>query len=195
MFHRAPLLLLPLLLAGCGQQPDPHLYVMSPVPEAQSDADGEAEPVVAVLRVRLPEYLDRPQLVSRNGTNSLEIDDDNRWGEPLDTSVLRVLAENLSHYLPNARVVVPQEARAQKVRYEYLVALDAYEADGQGNAVMRGRWHLNDTRNGKVIADGRIDQQRHLASPTPAAVVGAMNENLNDASRQIAEATARDVGQ
>lgn len=180
-------------VAGCAQRPDPRLYVMSPVPEAANPGDSTAEPVMAVLRVRLPDYLDRPQIVSRSGANALEINDDDRWGEPLDESVQRVLAENLSHFLPSARVVVPQEVGGERIRYEYMVSLDAYEPDGRGNAVMRGRWHLRDSRTDKVVSEGRIDERRPLDSDTAPDVVAALNDVLNLAGQQIAEATADTV--
>ncbi|MCR6632842.1 MAG: PqiC family protein [Magnetospirillum sp.] len=184
-----------LAVAACSYKAEPQLYVMSAEPEALAAGPGKPEPVVAVMRVRLPEYLDRPELVARSGANALVIDDDNRWGEPLSESVPRVLAENLSRHLPQGRVVVVQEARGERPRYEYLVALDSYEPDGTGNAVMRGRWHLRDTRTGKVVEEGLIDERRGMASTAAPDVVAALNENLNDASRQIAEATAGTVWQ
>jgi uncharacterized lipoprotein YmbA len=178
-----------LALAACGQRPDPRLYVMSPVPDSTDTAGRVGDPVKAVLRVRFPDYLDRPQIVSRSGANALEINDDDRWGEPLDESLPRVLAENLSHYLPGARVVVPAEASGHDAPYEYMVSLDAYEPDGRGNVVMRGRWHLRDERRNKVVAEGRIDEHRPLASSAASEVVAAMNGSLDEASRQIADAT------
>ncbi len=193
MGRRAHMFLLAGLVAGCGQLDNPKLYVISPSSEALSQPESGAEPLVAVARVTLPNYLDRSQLVSRSGANALVLDDDNRWGEPLSESVPRVLSENLSHYLPGGRVVLPEEARGQKVRYEYLVALDAYEPDGQGNAVMRGHWLLRDASKGAVVAEGNIDQRRPLPSRDAPGAVAALNENLNDASRQIADATAEKV--
>lgn len=188
MSRRAISLTILVILAGCGQRPDPQLYVMSPAPAPVQQAAGEQ--VEAVLRVRVPDYLDRPQIVSRSGANELEISDTDRWAEPLSESIPRVLAENLSHALPGARVVVPQDAHGQKIRYEYLVALDAYEPDGNGSAIMRGHWQLRDNRNNKIVAEGRLDERRPLASDAASEVVAALNQNLNDASSQIAEATA-----
>ncbi len=182
-----------LLVAGCAQRPDPNLYVIAPAADAVNHTHSAGEPLVAVARVSLPEYLDRSQLVSRRGANALVVDDDNRWGERLADSMPRVLSENLSHFLPGGRVVTPEEARGQKVPYEYLVALDAYEPDGNGSAVMRGHWLLRDTRKGLVVAEGVIDERRPLPSARAADAVAALNENLTDASRQIAEATADKV--
>lgn len=182
-----------LMAASCGQRPDPQLYVISPVPDTAAPGEKVGDPVRAVLRVRFPDYLDRPQIVSRSGANALELNQDDRWGEPLDEGLPRVLAENLSHYLPGARVVVPQEAPGHDVPFEYLVSLDAYEPDGQGSVVMRGRWHLRDERRDKVVAEGRIDERRPLASRAAADVVAAMSESLDEASRQIADATKVNV--
>lgn len=181
-------------VAACAHKADPNFYVMTAAPETAAADAGGPQPVVAVMRVRLPQYLDRPEMVARSGANALVIDDDNRWGEPLAESVPRVLAENLSRHLPQGRVVVAPEARGDTVRYEYLVALDAYEPDGAGNAVMRGRWHLRDTRTGRAVAEGVIDERRAIGSAAAPAAVAALNENLNDASRQIAQATADTVG-
>lgn len=182
-----------LAVAACSQRAEPNFYVMSAEPEAPSSDTGKPQPVVAVMRVRLPQYLDRPEMVARSGANALMIDEDNRWGEPLAESVPRVLAENVSRHLPQGRVVVAPEARGERVPYEYLVALDAYEPDGAGNAVMRGRWNLRETRSGKVVAEGVIDERRSMEAATAPMAVAALNENLNDASRQIAEATADKV--
>lgn len=195
MVRHAMLGLAVLALAACSQRADPKYYVMSAPPEAQVAAQASPQPVVAVMRVRLPDYLDRPELVSRSGAHALVIDSDNRWGEPLAESVPRVLAENVSRYLPQGRVVVAPEARGAKIPYEYLVALDAYEPDGSGNAVMRGRWHLRDTRTGKMVAEGVIDERRTIDTASASMAVAALNENLSDASRQIAEATADKVGE
>lgn len=183
-------------LAGCGQRPPPALYILSPTlaPEAPAGGAGMADPVVAVLRVRIPHYLDRPEIVSRTGANALVIDEDARWAEPLDESVPRVLAESLSRRLPGMRVLVPQEARGRTVRYEYLVGLDAFESDGAGNAVLRGRWHLRDLYRGRVVSEGRLDERRPGASPDAAEVVAALNQTLDAASRDMAEAMAAILG-
>lgn len=194
MVQRPVAAMMVLFLCACSQRPDPQLYVLSPAPEAVSSGASRPQAKIAVLRVRLPNYLERQQIVSRNGPNALAVNQDARWGEPLDEGLPRILAENLSHHLPDIRVVVPQQAQGEKVRYEYDVALDAYEPDGSGNAVMRGRWRLFDNRNGKLVSEGLIDERHPLASNGAADVVAALNDNLTEASRQIAEATAQDVG-
>jgi hypothetical protein len=185
-FVALPLLLL-LPLAACAGRSDPNLYVMAPA-AARSEAVQDRGPVVAVVRVRMPDYLDRREIVSRQGANALHVADNDQWGEPLDEGVPRVLAENLSHDLAGGRVVAARDAHGLSVPYEYFVTLDSYEPT-DGVAVMRGHWQLRDTGSRQVLAEGVIDQQRPIAAHGYGAMVQALNDDLNDSSRQIAEAT------
>jgi len=179
-------------LSGCTQSP-PRMYVMSGLDDVDKSAVRPPDPIVAIVRVRLPDYLDRSQIVSRSGRNTLELADNDWWGESLSDSLPRIYAQDLSHFIKGGRVVIPSEGRGQKPHYEYVVTLDAYELSGDGQVVMRGNWRLVDLRNGKVVADGAVDQTRPVASGDYSAIVHALNDNLNDSGRQIAEATANIV--
>lgn len=190
MFHRWLALIVLVAVAGCAQRPPPRLYVLSPAPVGSEASAARVEPAVAVLRVTIPDYLDRPQVVSRSNANALKIDYDSRWGEPLDRSVPRVMAANLSSYLPGVRVVTPQETRGRNPRYAYEITLDAYEANGREQVVMQGRWQLRDRRNGKVVAAGPIADQRPAGGSDTAAIVAAVNDSLTTVSRELAAATA-----
>ena len=48
-----------LLVVGCAQRADPNLYVIAPAADAVNRNGSGSEPLVAVARVSLPEYLDR----------------------------------------------------------------------------------------------------------------------------------------
>lgn len=180
------------LLGGC-TQPPPNMYVMSAVPDAGRSTGLEPDPIVAIVRVQLPDYLNRSEIVSRQGSNGLSLADSDRWGEPLSDSLPRIYAQDLSRFIRGARVVTPEEGRGQRPHYEYRVNLTAYEPTSDGRAVMRGHWILRDLQKGEVVAEGTIDQTRPVAAGDYSAIVHALNENLNDSSRQIAAATERTV--
>ena len=57
-------------------------------------------PVIGVGPITVPKYLDRPQIVTRSGRNQLALGEFDRWAEPLQDNVLRVLAENLAFLIP-----------------------------------------------------------------------------------------------
>ena len=59
---------------------------------------------VGIGPVTLPQYLDRPQIVERTGPNSLKIAEFDRWAEPLNNTVPRILVQNISQLLQSDRV-------------------------------------------------------------------------------------------
>jgi uncharacterized lipoprotein YmbA len=67
-----------------------------------------AEPqsrIIAVGSIQLPNYVNRLQMVMRNGSNELEISEFDRWADYPDRLVQQVLVDNLQVLLPDARVV------------------------------------------------------------------------------------------
>ena len=51
---------------------------------------------VVVASVRLPQYLERPQIVTRSGDNRLQLAEFDQWGGNLYQDMTRVLAQNLA---------------------------------------------------------------------------------------------------
>ena len=62
--------------------------------------------VVAVGPVAIPDYLDRPQILTRSGPSELQLAEFERWAGSLEKDVSRVLAENLSTLLEKDHVIV-----------------------------------------------------------------------------------------
>src|SRR5437870_12994063 len=96
------------LLAGCGSSPDTRFYTLATVPPITKTADRSSTPQVGVgiRSVVLPADLDRPQIVTRTGPNTVHLAEFDRWSSPLRESVANVIAENLSVLLPADRVAV-----------------------------------------------------------------------------------------
>ena len=94
----------PVVLGGCvnlgkGTQQTTKFYVLHSLYSAQEDTQTpkvKSDLVVGVGPVQLPQYVNRPQIVTRTGRNELEVAPFARWGEPLEENYSRVLAENLT---------------------------------------------------------------------------------------------------
>lgn len=62
---------------------------------------------VAVLRVQMPKFMDKPQIISRNkGDVQITVSEYNRWIEPLSILYTRTIVENLNTQLPNAPIEI-----------------------------------------------------------------------------------------
>jgi hypothetical protein len=146
--------------------------------------------LVGVLPVGLPGPLDRPQLVSFVGPGELRIDEFLRWAEPLDAGVARVLAENLSTLLPEARVVRwPWPARAP-LRCRVRVDIARFGSQPEGAVDLEARVALLPGGHERPLLTRRFAGRRAAAPGDPARDVEAMSGLLLELSREVAAAVA-----
>jgi len=139
---KSPILAAMLLLSACSSSPDCHYFTLSPAPPQRAPA--QDPPQVHLAVVRLPELYDRPQLVTRTGPQSVEIDEYDRWAEPLERMTARILAQDIALRRTRAAGPVPASLDQPKLQ----VAVDEFAADrSNGRALLSGNWKI-------VAADG-----------------------------------------
>src|SRR5512144_2406737 len=78
-------LLLALLVAGCAGSPPVNLYTLSAVglPSTDIRVPPSTPAIVAVGPVILPDYIDRPQIVTRKSVYQLELAAYDQWAAPV----------------------------------------------------------------------------------------------------------------
>lgn len=104
---------------------------------------GKPRPIEMVaLSVTLPELLTRAQMVLLASPNRLDILEKERWAEPLEDQVTRVLAEDLEQRIPGLMVTPRVSGRpdATQVRVDVVSLL----ADRWGKARLEARWTIAD---------------------------------------------------
>ncbi|MDW7711729.1 MAG: PqiC family protein [Deferrisomatales bacterium] len=186
---RIAVLLAVLVTSGClGKgtvEPTRHFLLEAlPAPVA-AGVDG---PSIGVGPVSLPEYADRPQLVTRAGDNEIEVAAFARWAAPLREQVARTLAENLSALLGVDRVAVFPWWEPDGVDYRVVVDIHRFEADAAGNALLAARWRLH--RKGRVepVASGRSEYAAPAGAKGHGAFAAAQSRSLQGLSGEIAAA-------
>lgn len=179
-------------LAGCAASPSPELYVLDRLP--QPAVAGEARGVgVGVVPLELPQYLDRPQIVTRDGVNRLDASQAHVWAEPLAASATRVLIASIGAGLESNRVYrLPLRAREA---LDWRLAVDVTHFDGVlgETAVLAARWSLyrGDEQAARTTRTAVIEQR--TAGADHAALVAALNAALERLGADIAAAIASAV--
>lgn len=173
-----------LFLAGCSSPPTRY-YVLAPMPESAPAAGREI--AVGLGPVELPDYLDRPQIVTREGQNELNLAEFDQWGEPLQDNVAQVLAENLAALLPSRKVAVYPWKRSNPVDVQVSVKVIHFERREGGEAFLSVRWSLNDG-SGKELASRESRYSERASGDGYGATVAAMNRALLRFSRDLATA-------
>ena len=177
------------LMAGCATPPS-SFYVLTPIPGAagRASAISGGRLAVGLGPVTFPQFLDRPQIVAREGANRLSLDELHRWGGSLQDEFLRVWSENLAVLLETSRILVfPSEVRAP-VDFRILATVLAFEGTPDREAALKVRWVVQDGQGDRVLA---VREDRY-ASPLrqgggEEALVAAMSECLGAFSRDVAD--------
>ena len=180
-----------LALAGCAaNSPPPRWYLLTPLAaaaETAPGADGSAL-AVGVGPVTLSAYLERSQIVTRDG-GELRLAEFDRWAEPLEENVTRVLAENLSRLLATERVAVHPWRPAVPIDVRVSVEVVRFDLDPADGAVLTARFTVFDGDPGEHRVTRR-SSYREPAAAGYAAGVAALSRTLDKLSRDVATVLA-----
>jgi uncharacterized lipoprotein YmbA len=180
--------LLACALGACGTTPPSRFYALEPMPEAAQPGADTGALSVNVGPVVVAEGLDRAQMVTRLGPNQLDLREYERWAEPLDENILRVLAENLSVVLKSQRIGTIPDSETHESSWLVTVNVLTFEAGTDGQATLAARWRLY--KPGELAPS--TTRKSVLVAPMPsrdgAGLAAAMSSNLAALARDIAAA-------
>jgi uncharacterized lipoprotein YmbA len=169
-------------------------YTLSPsiTPGAPSKTvPGDQGIAVAVGPVTVPDYLDRPQILTRLGPSEHRLAEFQRWAGSLEEDISRVLAENLSALLSQNNVTVLRWGRgAYPSSVEYRVGVDVTRFEGTiGESVtLAARWYVFGEKEKKILSARESIVKERVAGQDYNALVEAMSRALATLSREIAAA-------
>ncbi len=175
-------------LAACGGRTPPSAFYALNAMDAYSSA---AQQVTRDLRVgvgpiRLPDYLNRPQIVIRQGDNRLVVDEYHRWGGALEDEILRILAENLGELLGSEKVRTYAD-ELQQPDYRIGVAFQRFEVVDGREALVKASWTILAPRTNTVLRTREGVFRAEVSEPDDyEKIVSAQSAALAALSREIA---------
>jgi len=181
------LLALTLCLSACaGKSTSSKFYVLSAMPQsALSAAEGST---IGVLPVAMPDYLDRPQIVTRASENEIRIDEFSRWAEPLKESFTRALVQNLSSLLNTVKVIKTTANTGFPMALQVGVEVLQFDGALGGDVVLIVRWALFEADGKKLLLAKKSSFKEPTGAVSYEALVAAQSRAVAALSREIAEA-------
>ena len=176
------------LLCGCASKP-PNYYVLHSLQSEAPDVKmprAENDLTIGVGPIKIPEYLDRPQMATRSTPDSLQFAEFDKWAEPLDKNLASVLAENLSILLSTDRIVVFPWGGSMHVLYQVTVDVSQMEYTPDGKAVLVAGWSVFGNDGDKLLETKRSRIIVPVQSTGFEAVASAQSRAVGDMSREIA---------
>jgi uncharacterized lipoprotein YmbA len=175
-------------VAGCASAPS-RFYTLSAT--AKSGGGSSVPCAVLVGPVFVPAAVDRPQFVVTTATNSVELEEFNRWAAPLGESIARVVSTDLGLLLGTTRAAsapMPDFGPA----YRVIIRIERFESamgEGKiaGEALVDAVWTVRNPSNQDVDAGRTIVREPALGSSFEA-LAAAHSRALAKVSSDIAVA-------
>jgi uncharacterized lipoprotein YmbA len=183
------------LAAGCSGSPPTRFYVLSNLPHTAQPPLGAGQDVaVGVGPMLFPDYLDRPQIVTRSGQNELNLAEFDKWGESLKDNANQVLAENLAVLLPSKKIHTYPWKRSTPIDYQVTVKITRFDHAEGGETALHARWNILSGDGGTELLSRETHYAGHPDGVGYAAIVAAMNRAWAQFSRDVADAIRSQAG-
>lgn len=187
-----------MVLGGClgkGTQDPTKFYLLQPIAGSATGEQTGAEDggfAVGVGPIRMPEYLDRPQIVTRTGENEVNIGLFHNWAEPLRENFSANLVNNLSILLETNKIVLWPWGRS-RLGVDHQVTVDVIRFDGVlgSEAILSARWYIlsyGEDKEAREVTPKKSTFTAPMEDDSYEALVAAMSKTLEDFSREVAEA-------
>lgn len=189
----ACLLLAFLLLAACSSTPASRFYALSAVnaTEYLKHQQVKDRGIIAIGPIRIPEYLDRPQIVTRSGNSELTMAEFHRWGGSLDNDLKRVIPENIAQQLDSMGYLVvnwpiPGEGNLP-VQYRIVIDILQFEGTPGGSVTLKCQWGIlgDDEKARKAVRVSLITEP--VQGREYEHLVAAMSNAIARLSSEIAD--------
>jgi uncharacterized protein len=153
---------------------------------ATSNGAPSMQTAVMVGPVSVPAAVDRPEFVVQVAPNRVEVDEFNRWDAPLDDSIARAVAGDLSALLASPNVTTAPLADF-KPAYSVTINVQRFESVKGEEALVDAVWTVHTTIGGKTQS-GRTIAQEAVQGEGFDALAAAHSRAIAKVSGDIAAA-------
>ncbi|UCG11537.1 MAG: membrane integrity-associated transporter subunit PqiC [Deltaproteobacteria bacterium] len=175
---------------GKGTTQPTRFYHLNPLASSDSMKKVSApgtDLAIGVGPIQLPEYLDRPQIVTREGNNELQLAEFSQWAESLTKNFSRVFAENLSILLDTERVVIFRWKGTRSLTYWVKMEVSRFDGELGGNASLIARWGIYEEDGINAIMTKRASFTEPVNGKDYESLVAAQSRLIMAFSREVAE--------
>jgi uncharacterized lipoprotein YmbA len=181
-----------IFLGGClSRSQTPRFYSLSPMQPDQVISKRKSpahNAVIGIGPVKLADYLDQSNLVTRTSDNQLVKAEYDRWAGSIKDDLMNVLAENIGVLLRTDRIYLYPWRTS--VPLDYQVVVDIVRFDGRlGDAAwLSARWSILGGPEKKLLKMNQSSISEPVTGADYAALVAAQSRALAKLSQEIAEA-------
>ena len=183
------IVVLALLLSGCMRDSKPVQFYML---NADSGVAGTTrvpafanEPLIGLGPIRIPEYLNRPQMIVAITENQYRLSEDHRWAERLDQNISLALFKALPGQLGTDRIVRYPWPQRQAIDYQVGIDILEFNVNASGQSRLIAQWFVK--RKDKPTIDKHSVYQFPASTTDYDVMVKAQSQCLSKLGQEISK--------
>lgn len=193
-------LILALALGGCiaiSNSPSPRFYALQAVDASQASEkfNVPASVIIGIGPVKVPEYQNRPQIVTQDTNNLITFAQFDRWGEPLEFALLRLISANLSVMLPDATLEISPWNLSIPVKYQVIMDVVRLESRLDRDLSFTVQWSVIDFENKKMVLTKRSEFSQPIEPHNYSGLAKTLSMECALLSSEIARALSARLAQ
>lgn len=163
-------------------------YMLTPIQDYESTKIGfiEDDMAIGLGPINIPEYLNRPQIVTKNSNNELILSEYNRWSEPLENNVSRVVSENLSNLLGTENIVIFPWSRKVPVNFQIAIQIKKLSSVPGNQIHFEALWSIISVDDERELLRKRFKTTKSIDSENYDHIVNVKSEVLAELSQELA---------
>jgi len=177
-----------LSMSACSVSPKPDVYLLTAI-ESEATIQTTQKPVrIYIKEIVFPEFLDRPQMVTRKDTQ-LEVHEFQRWGEPLKSTFMRVFREDLLMRTNKAQVIVRKPYSAMEFDCQLYLDVSYFYIYAGQEARLTVSWFLLNAQGNETL----FSAVEKIIVPLQRRSVDAEVKALSNAIGKLADKVAAEL--
>jgi len=190
-----------LVLSGCisvsvPNSPDPRFYTLpAQAPRSFNEAGPKKMNIfpntfISIGPVKIPQDQDRPQIVTLGKDKTLNLAQFDRWGEPLDLGISRLIREDLAVIMPQVKFILYPWNSALAVKYQVIIEIMQLDSELNGDMVLAAQWVITDTQSMKPVMVKKSQFRQAIVPQDYFGLAKALSAACASLSNDIAGALA-----
>jgi len=177
-------------VAGCITSPGARFYILQSISRDNSEEQANVvdnDIALAIGPIQIPEYLNRPQIVTVPENNVVQLAEFDQWAEPLKNNITRVIIGNLSVLLGTDKIFVFPWKKKRPVKYQVEVKIFRLDGTLGGELYLSALWNIIDNKAETSLLTKRSDIVEPVNGIDYKSFVAAQNKALENLCIEIAD--------
>jgi uncharacterized lipoprotein YmbA len=149
---------------------------------------------IGIGPIKIPDYLDRPEIVIRGRNNEIIMAEFDQWAGQLKESFALILSENLSIMLSTDNIATHPWSGSIPIDYQVVVEIVQFEGTPGERVTLIARWNVLGCKKNELLAMKRSSFTVTAGSDGYGALVTALSKAIEEYSVEISS-TLMDLSQ